>query len=290
MSIAHFSSIISGVMTWGEWGKNLNTKNVANLINHTVNQGITTIDHADIYGNYTTEALFGSGFKASGLHRNAIQIITKCGIQHLCPNRNNKVKHYNYNKDYIIWSAENSLKNLQTDYIDLLLLHRPSPLMDPTEIAEAVQKLLKDGKILHVGVSNFTPLQTDLLNKYIPIVANQIECSITHSQPMFDGSLDHMMVNGIEPMSWSSLGSVFKDDTEQSRRIMRLLDVFSKKYEATPDQLLLAWLLKHPAKIRPVIGTATPERIALAAQSVKIDLELEDWFLLLEAAVGHPVA
>jgi len=160
MPIEHFSRIISGVMTWGEWGKNLNTKEVAQLISHTVDQGITTIDHADIYGNYTTEALFGGGFKASSLNRNAIQIITKCGIQHLCPNRDNKVKHYNYSKDYIIWSAEKSLKNLQTDYIDLLLLHRPSPLMNPAEIAEAVQKLLKDGKILHVGVSNFTPPQT----------------------------------------------------------------------------------------------------------------------------------
>jgi predicted oxidoreductase len=107
---------------------------------------------------------------------------------------------------------------------------------------------------------------------------------------MFDGSLDHMTTNEIAPMSWSSLGSVFKKDTEQTQRIIRLLSVFSKKYEATADQLLLAWLLKHPAKIRPVIGTATPERIALAAKSVDIDLELEDWFMLLEAAEGHPVA
>lgn len=290
MSISHFSRIISGVMTWGEWGKNLNTKEVAQLINHTVDQGITTIDHADIYGNYSTEALFGGGFKASGLNRNAIQIITKCGIQHLCPNRNNKVKHYNYSKDYIIWSAENSLKNLQTDYIDLLLLHRPSPLMNPSEIAEAVQKLLKEGKILHIGVSNFTPHQTDLLKKHIPVVANQIECSITHTQPMFDGSLAHMMTNNIAPMSWSSLGNVFKKEDEQTRRILRLLDAFSQKYNATADQLLLAWLLKHPAKIRPVIGTATPERITLAAKSVEINMELEDWFLLLEATEGHPVA
>jgi len=290
MPIEHFSRIISGVMTWGEWGKNLNTKEVAQLISHTVDQGITTIDHADIYGNYTTEALFGGGFKASSLNRNAIQIITKCGIQHLCPNRDNKVKHYNYSKDYIIWSAEKSLKNLQTDYIDLLLLHRPSPLMNPAEIAEAVQKLLKDGKILHVGVSNFTPPQTDLLKKHIPIAANQVECSITHTQPMFDGSLDHMISNNIAPMSWSSLGSVYKKDDERTRRITRVLDTLSKKYSATTDQLLLAWLLKHPAKIRPVIGTATPERISLAAKSVDINLELEDWFLLLEASEGHPVA
>lgn len=290
MPISHFSKIISGVMTWGEWGKNLNTNAAAQLISHTFKQGITTFDHADIYGNYTTEALFGNGLKSSGLARKNIQIITKCGIQLLCPNRDNHVKHYNYSKAYLIWSAENSLKNLQTDYIDLFLLHRPSPLMNPDEIAEAVQKLLKDGKILQVGVSNFTPLQTDLLKKHIPIVANQIECSLTHTQPLYDGSLDYMTANGIAPMSWSSLGTVFKKEDERTHRIIRVLDILSKKYSATSDQLVLAWLLKHPANIRPVIGTATPERITLAAKSIEIDLELEDWFLLLEASEGHPVA
>lgn len=290
MPISHFSKIISGVMTWGEWGKNLNTNETAQLISHTFKQGITTFDHADIYGNYTTEALFGNGLKSSGLARKNIQIITKCGIQLLCPNRDNHVKHYNYSKAYLIWSAENSLKNLQTDYIDLFLLHRPSPLMNPDEIAEAVQKLLKDGKILQVGVSNFTPLQTDLLKKHIPIVANQIECSLTHTQPLYDGSLDYMTANGIAPMSWSSLGTVFKKEDERTHRIIRVLEILSKKYSATSDQLVLAWLLKHPANIRPVIGTATPERITLAAKSIEIDLELEDWFLLLEASEGHPVA
>jgi len=159
-----YSRIIAGAMNWGVWDKNLNTNQQASLINHCLSIGITTFDHADIYGGYTTEEGFGKAFAQSEIGRDTVQFISKCGIQYPVDTRENRVKHYQYDKDYIIWSVENSLKNLKTDYLDLLLLHRPSPLMHPDEIAEAIDELQAGGKIVDFGVSNFTPSQTDLID------------------------------------------------------------------------------------------------------------------------------
>ena len=284
-----YSKIIAGVMTWGSWGKQLSTNEFMTLIQHCISQGITTFDHADIYGAYTTEAAFGEALKVSGIKREDIQLISKCGIQYLCDNRNNSIKHYDYSKDYIIWSVEESLRHLKTDYLDLLLLHRPSPLMHPEIIADAISSLKASGKIRDFGVSNFTTSQMDLIAKYQKIDVNQIEFSLTAHQTMHDGTLDYMMTNNIKPMAWSPLGNVFKEDNEQTKRIHVELDRLSKKYNATKDQLLLAWILRHPSKIHPVIGTTSPKRIENACEVEKINLELEDWFSLLVASQGHKV-
>ena len=276
-------------MTWGVWGKQFSTSEMEAMIRHCVSVGISTFDHADIYGGYTTESEFGKAFAASGINRTSIQLITKCGIQYTGGNRDNKIKHYDYSKDYIIWSVEESLKNLQTDYLDLLLLHRPSPLMQPCEIAEAITILKKDGKIIEFGVSNFTAAQMDMIGLRIDVNVNQIECSLTTHQAMHDGTLDFMISNGIKPMAWSPLGNVFKEDTEQTRRIHKALGLLHDKYNATEDQLLLAWLLKHPSGIVPVVGTTNKKRLQQAIDATKIELELEDWFTVLVAAQGHKV-
>lgn len=276
-------------MTWGSWGKQLSKNEMADLLNFCVEHHITTFDHADIYGSYTTEAQFGKAFTSSGIQREDIQLISKCGIQDQCDNRNNVVKHYNYNKEHIIWSVEESLKHLETDYLDLLLLHRPSPLMVAEDIAEAITILKKDGKIRDFGVSNFTPSQMDMIGLRMNIDVNQIEFSLTEHSAMHNGTLDYMTTNGIKPMAWSPLGSVFKDDNEQTRRIHKQLGALMEKYNATEDQLLLAWILKHPSKIHPVLGTTTKERLKLAVEAAKIKLELEDWFLILEAGQGFKV-
>jgi len=286
----NFSKIIAGTMTWGQWGKQLSKTQMIDLMLHCLDHNIHTFDHADIYGDYSTETDFGNAFAESGIDRNHIQLISKCGIEYLGNTRSNlKVKHYNYNKEYIIWSAENSLKNLKTDYLDLLLLHRPSPLMHPEIIAEAISTLKKEGKIKSFGISNFTSSQTDLLNKYVGVEANQIEFSLTQHSSMHDGTLDHMILNNIQPMSWSPLGYVFKEDTEQTRRIHKQLSALLDKYNATEDQLLLAWILKHPSNIIPVVGTTTKQRLKDAYAATKINLELEDWFLILVACQGHKV-
>ena len=276
-------------MTWGVWGKQFSTSEMDAMIQHCLSVGITTFDHADIYGGYTTEAEFGKAFTTSGAKREDIQLISKCGIQYMSDNRNNKVKHYDYCKDYIIWSVEESLKHLQTEYLDLLLLHRPSPLMQPNEIAEAISILKKQGKIIDFGVSNFTPSQMDMIGLRMDVDVNQIEFSLTAHQAMHDGTLDYMLTNGVQPMAWSPLGLVFKEDTEQTRRIHKQLGALMGKYNTTEDQLLLAWLLKHPSNITPVVGTTNKERLQQAMEATRIELELEDWFLILVAAQGHKV-
>ena len=276
-------------MTWGNWGKQFSKKDMAAMMHHCIANNITTFDHADIYGAYTTEAQFGEAFKSSGISRETIQLISKCGIQLQGTARPNKVKHYNYDKDYIKCAVEESLKNLQTDYLDLFLLHRPSPLMVAEDIAEVVTDLKREGKIKAFWVSNFTNSQLEMLGIRIDIDVNQIEFSLTEPSAMFNGSLDNLKTCGITPMAWSPLGSVFKDDNEQSRRIHKQLGDLKNKYNATEDQLLLAWILKHPAAIHPVIGTTTKARIKQSAEAAKIDLELEDWFLILEASQGHEV-
>ncbi|WP_298899527.1 aldo/keto reductase family oxidoreductase [uncultured Psychroserpens sp.] len=285
-----YSRLIAGTMTWGTWGKQLPKKDMINLIHHCITHNISTFDHADIYGGYTTEAEFGIAFAESGIQRDTIELISKCGIQYLSDNRpNNTVKHYDYSKSYIIWSAESSLKHLKTEYLDVLLLHRPSPLMQPDEIAEAVSNLKERGLIRSFGVSNFSPSQVDLLSTSVDISVNQIEFSLTQHEAMHDGTLDHMMTNQITSMAWSPLGSVFREDNEQTRRIHRQLGELLEKYDATEDQLLLAWILKHPSRIHPVIGTTNAKRISNAVKAVDINLELEDWFKILVACQGHKV-
>lgn len=284
-----FSKIIAGTMTWGTWGKNLDKNQMIELMNCCLETGITTFDQADIYGGYTTEAAFGNAFGESQIKREDIQLISKCGIQLPTENRSTKIHHYNYSKSHIIWSAENSLKNLKTDYLDLFLLHRPSPLMQVEEIADAIEKLKTDGKILDVGVSNFTPSQTDLIQAKTKINYNQIEFSITHFEPMLDGSLDHMQLNRIQPMCYSPMGSVFKKTDDKSVRIKKLADQLSLKYNVEIDVLLLAWILKHPSGILPVFGTADKSRIANLMKATTIEIELEDWFALWTASAGNPI-
>jgi len=284
-----FSRIIQGCMTWGAWGKQLTKNEMISTMHHCLDNEITTFDHADIYGDYTTEIDFGNAFAESGVSRENVQIISKCGIQYVGETRENVVKHYQYDADYIIWSAEKSIRDLQCDYLDLHLIHRPSALMHPDEIAKAVDVLISEGKIKTFGVSNFSPMQTDLIASKSTVSANQIEFSLTAHEAMHNGSLDHMKLSNITPMCWSPLGSVFKAEDEQNKRIHVLLDELSQTYNASKDQLLLAWILKHPAGIHPVIGTTNPERISLAAKVKDITLSEIDWFRMLVEWQGHKV-
>lgn len=283
------SKIIIGCMSWGIWGKQFSTKEQVEMIQFCVENGNTTFDHADIYGDYSTETAFGKALKESNITREKVQLISKCGIQLNGGIRKNKVKQYQYDKKYIIESANASLKNLKTDYLDTFLLHRPSPLMHPDEIAEAITALMQSGKIVQFGVSNFTPSQVDLIASKIPIAVNQVEFSLTQPTAMYNGTLDKMLTKNIQPMSWSPLGSVFKEETKQTIQIQKTLKILAEKYNATPDTLLLAWILKHPANISPVIGTTNKKRIVNANNALKLTLELQDWFLLLEASTGTNV-
>lgn len=284
-----FSKIIAGTMTWGSWGKNFNQNEMANHIHWCMDLGITSFDHADIYGGYSTEVAFGKAFAKSQIARDKMQLITKCGIQLVDDSRGTTVKHYDYSKEYIVWSAEKSLSALKTDYIDLFLLHRPSPLMHPVAIAEAVSKLLKEGKIKSFGVSNFSSAQIALIETEIIVTGNQLEFSLTANEAMNNGTLDDSLANNRMLMSWSPLGLYFRENNAQTNRIRKLMETLTEKYNATADQLLLAWLLKHPVGAHPVVGTTSKERLKDSFDAVQIELELEDWFLLLEASNGQEV-
>ena len=276
-------------MNWGVWGKNLSEILMTELIEKSVSLGINTFDHADIYGGYTTEKSFGNALSLSKIDRESIFLISKCGIQYPSDKRPLKVKYYDYSKGHIRFSVENSLKNLKTDYLDILLLHRPSPLMNPKEISEEIDKLKEEGKIKSFGVSNFTNSQIKFISKETKVLWNQIEFSLTNNHPMVDGTLDYLQENKIGVMAWSPLGSFFKEKNEKQKRITILFNELSEKYNCTHDQLLLAWILKHPANIYPVLGSTNPNRLKLAVNAIKINLEIDDWFLILKASDGKKV-
>ena len=282
----NLSRIISGTMNWGTWGANYSKQEMCQLISESFDSGINSFDHADIYGGYTTEESFGDAFVDTGIKREDVFFISKCGIMYPSKKLPIKTKHYDYSEDHIIKSVNNSLKYLQTDYLDCLLLHRPSPLMDINIIANTVEGLIKSGKIKSFGVSNFTADQMDMFKGKVEILYNQINLSLTHLDNMFDGTLEYMQANKILPMAYSPLGSYFK---EGSNKIKKVVESLKDKYSCTDYQLLISWLLKHPSKVYPVIGTTKSDRIKKSIKSLKIEIELIDWFELLEASVGNRV-
>ncbi len=281
--------IIVGTMTWGKWGKNLSIKEMSDKIKFCHDHALNTFDHADIYGGYTTESEFGKAFKLTGISRKSLFFISKCGIQYPCDSKNYIIKHYNYSRQHIINSVNSSLSNLNTDYLDLLLLHRPSPLMDTDIISDTVDELIKQGKIKDFGVSNFKPSHIELLSKNINISWNQIEYSISNSSPMLDGTIDFHQINGIGTMAWSPLGDFFKIDSPENQRIKKIFESLKEKYGTNSENLLLAWILKHPSRIHPIIGTTIDKRIENACDSLKINLDIEDWFSIFEAQKGERV-
>lgn len=290
MQTQKLSKLIAGTMNWGVWGKNLSIVEMTERIIFCAENGITTFDHADIYGGYTTEATFGQAFSGSKIDRKKVQFITKCGIQSVAENRSTTIKHYDYSRKHIIESVENSLKNLQTEYLDVLLLHRPSPLLNPDEVSEAVFQLIRQGKVLEFGLSNFSSAQTEMLRQKINVEYNQIQFSASELQSMSDGSLDFMMLHHIRPLAWNPLGNVLNGQCEKAVRLKKVVDVLAEKYGVSVDVFLLAWILKHPAQILPVFGTTDISRMKNSLKSFEIDIDIQDWFLVWETNLGRKVA
>lgn len=276
-------------MRWGVWGANHSVKEIQKLIDVCVEENITTFDHADIYGSHTTEELFGNAWKDMDLKRENLQFISKCGIVMNSDKKPSALKYYNYNKDYILNCVDESLSNLKTDYLDTLLLHRPSPLMNPEVIAEAFTVLKNAGKVKEFGVSNFSVSQFELINQYVPLVTNQIEISVNEISSFENGILDQLMSKGLRPTAWSVMGSYFSDQSDENIRIKKVIVELCDKYNAEENQILLAFILKHPSKIIPVIGTSKAETIITLSQTLQIDLDLEDWFRILESIRGKEV-
>ena len=294
MSKINFSPVIIGTMRLGVWGEKLSLAAQERFIDQCLDLGVKDFDHADIYGCYTTESEFGAILKRRKDLKNKIQITTKCGIKLICEERpDHKIKSYNSSAAHILQSTDNSLKELGIEQIDLLLLHRPDYLMNPSEIAEAFSQLKQAGKVKHFGVSNFTPSQFDLLNSYTPLVTNQIEVSITHRNAFEDGILDQCIKHKIQPTAWSPLGggTIFGVTEEESiQAIQKVAKELGEKYNAGIDQILLAWINKHPARIVSVLGTSKIKRVEAALKALEIELSHEEWYELWQAAIGEEVA
>ncbi len=290
-----YSKIIAGTMKWGAWGARFDTATYEQMIKDCIEAGVTTFDHADIYGDYTTEEEFGKVLQQEPSLRRQMQIITKCGIQMVSANRpHHKIKSYNSSYEHIIESVETSLKNLATDYIDCLLIHRPDPLFNADEVAKAFEQLKQQGKVLQFGVSNFRKWQVDLLRSRFPVAVNQIECSLLHLDPFGDGTLDQCQQHNIIPMAWSPMGAgnLFNttDDDERNKRIIAVANMLAENYATKADVILLSWLMTHPANILPVLGTSKTERIRAAVSATQLKLEREEWFMLWRASTGKEVA
>ncbi|MEM8484919.1 MAG: aldo/keto reductase [Bacteroidota bacterium] len=288
-----FSRLVFGLWRLADWG--YRTDELLAMLHRCLALGVTTMDHADIYGDYSCEALFGEALaQAPGL-RQQMQLVTKCDIKLVSDKHpGHALPHYDTSKAHIMASVENSLRRLHTDHIDVLLLHRPDPLMEADEVAEAFAALRDAGKVLHFGVSNFTPAQYSLLASRLPfpLVTNQVECSVLNFDVMHDGTLDQSQELRIAPMAWSPLGGgrLFSSQDAQAVRVRACLETLGEELGgATLDQVAYAWLLKHPARIIPVLGTGKMNRVEAACDAAALVLTRQQWFKVWQASKGHNV-
>jgi len=245
--------------------------------------GVTTIDHADIYGS---EIPFGEALRLVPALRERFELVTKCGIK-----LGDSSSFYDTSRNHIVHSLENSLRYLGTEYVDLLLIHRPDPLMQADEVAAAFTQLHAQGKVRHFGVSNFTPAQFDLLASRFPLVTNQVELSPVHLAPLHDGTLDQCQQRSISPMIWSALagGRLFSDSTEQTQRIRRTLEELAAHYGVSATTIVYAWLLQHPSKPVVLTGSGRISAIREAVAAIGLTLDRAHWFAIWSASTGTSV-
>lgn len=287
------SRIVHGYWRLLDW--NMSNEDVLKLLEATYDLGITTVDHADIYGSYLCEERFGQVLSLKKGLREKLEIVTKCGIKLVSENRpENKSHCYDTSKEHIIKSVERSLKNFNTDYIDLLLIHRVDPLLNPEEVVEAFNKLYKEGKVRNFGVSNFLPPQFNMLNSYLDrkLVTNQIEVSPLYLDHIENGTLDLMLEKRVHPMAWSPLagGRIFKGQDETSIRVRKALNKVKEEVGAKGiDEVVYAWILMHPSKIAPIVGSGNFDRIKASVDGTKIKLTRDQWFEIYVAGRGVDV-
>ena len=284
-----FSRFVMGYWRLMDW--NMSPLQLASFIEEHLDLGITTVDHADIYGGYQCEAAFGEALKLVPALRDRMEIVTKCGIA-TTAKPEHALGHYITDSAHIIKSAEQSLVNLATDRIDLLLIHRPDPLMDADEVAEAFLNLHQSGKVRHFGVSNFTPAQFALLQSRLPftLATNQVEISPVHQPLLLDGTLDQLQQLRIRPMAWSCLGGgrLFNDDEFQPLR--NELETIARELNAESiEQVVYAWILRLPSKPLPIIGSGKIERVRSAQAAEELQMTRQQWFRIRKAALGYDV-
>lgn len=289
-----FSRIIYGAWRLTDRVEETSVSKVREKIDACLEVGMTTFDHADIYGDYRCEEVFGKALKENQGLRDNMQLISKCGIKLISPGRpDHKVKHYDTSSRHITASVDRSLANLNTEYLDMLLIHRPNPLMDLEDTAKGLDEVVKAGKVKTIGVSNFTTWQFEQLNAATtaPLITNQLELSVLELKALHDGTIGQCQSLQVSPMAWSPLGGgrLFSGADEGVARLQTVLGKIADEFDTTIDQVALAWILHHPAKILPIVGTNNIDRIRKSADAERVKISDEQWHEIWEASAGREV-
>ncbi len=261
--------------------------------------GYTLFDLADVYSGGAAETVFGKVLKEVSGMREKIVLVSKCAVRKKGDPDNDAPYRYDFSRDHILRSCEGSLQRLGVDTLDVFLLHRPDFLMDPAEVASALSALREQGKVREFGVSNFNPSQFAVLQKAcpFPLLVNQVQMSLLAHAPLTDGTLDQCMAERVTPMAWSPLngGRLVTEwplDITMPGHALRIgvretLDRLGRRHGASRMQMALAWLMRHPAGIQPIIGSSNPDNIRAAVKATEINLSREDWYELLQTAMGE---
>lgn len=283
------SNFIQGYWRLAEWG--WSAQQCLSFIESHLSLGISSVDHAHVYGKPSCEVLFGQALALDKGVRDRIEIISKCGI---VPSNSKEIGHYNSSRKAIIESVDTSLNRLGTDYLDVLLLHRPDFLMAADDVAHAFERLHQQGKVKHFGVSNFTASQFSLLQSRLDfsLVTNQIEMNPLNLAVFETGILEELQKVGCRPMAWSCLagGAVFNLNNNQTARIKQVLNTLVEELNAkTIEQVIYAWVMRHPSNPLPILGSGNIARTALAIESQALLLNHEQWYRVWCASKGQPV-
>ncbi len=287
---AGLSPVVAGAWRLADWGWTPQQRLA--WIEANVDLGVTSFDHADIYGDYSVEALFGQALALRPALRRRIQLGSKCGIKLVSAARPaHAIKHYDTGAAHLRASVHNSLRALGVDRLDLLLIHRPDALMDPDELADAFATLQREGKIGHAGVSNFTPAQLAPLHHRFALATHQIDWSPLLLDRLHDGTLDQCVDLGLRPMIWSPLagGRLFTSDDDRARQVRGTLQSLADELGVSPLTVLIAWVLRHPSQPLPILGSRriAVARDAMAALALRLDAQ--QWYRLWTAAAGREV-
>jgi predicted oxidoreductase len=283
------SPIVAGLWRIASW--NLSVPERVRWIEQALELGITSFDHADIYGDYGAEALFGEALQAAPALRRRMQLVSKCGIRLRSAQRPYKVNYYDTSPAYVRAQVEQSLRNLRTEQLDLALIHRPDYLMDAAALAETFATLTREGKVARWGVSNHSASQFALLNQHHPLATNQLELSPLQMDALDDGSLDQAQQLGLRPMVWSPLagGRLFTGEDEQAVRVRAEMEAIATRLGISLTTLAFAWVLRHPAQPHPITGTGRIEGLREAMAALNVSLDAEDWYAIWTASKGHSV-
>lgn len=287
----NLSTIVAGAMHMARW--NMTATERLTWIKDALALGITSFDHADIDGDYTVQGLFGEALRLQPGLRQQMQLVSKCGIAlHSGQRPEHRLKHYNTTAQHLQSSVERSLQELGTDRLDLLLIHRPDPLLEADEVARCVEELQRMGKVLDFGVSNHSVQQFELLDSRIPLATHQIELSPLHPAALQDGTLDQAQRLRRRPMVWSALagGRLFHDTSAQATRTRTALQTVADDHGVNLATAAYAWVLRHPSRPHLVTGTGRRAGLQEAVTATQLHLKVQQWTRVWSASMGCEVA